>query len=80
MEFYPFDAVEPTARKHFAAPWAPLRMLQECYDTSERKEACIRLDVGEKGVLYLQLKFFRDPKGKEPIDFSTFEGWLPLKR
>jgi hypothetical protein len=77
---YPSDTEKHTSVE-FSQPWAPLRMLHQCYDG--RKKGYIKLKVeSEKslgGVLFLQLEFFKDNDCKYPVDLPSPDQWPSLK-
>jgi hypothetical protein len=82
IEFYQYPSdTEMHTSAEYPQPWAPLRMLHQCYD--KRKKGYIKLDVkSEKdlgGVLFLQLEFYKDVEGKYPIDFPSLDKWPSLK-
>jgi len=77
---YPSDTEMHTSAE-FPEPWAPLRMLHQCYD--QKRKGYVKLEVkSEKdlgGVLFLQLEFYRDADGKYPVDFPSPDQWPSLK-
>jgi len=82
IEFYRYPSdTEMHTRVEFPQPWAPLRMLHECYDG--RKQGYVKLQVkSEKdlgGVLFLQLEFYSDIEGKNRLEFPSLEQWPSLK-
>jgi len=82
IEFYQYPSdTEAHTSVGFSQPWAPLRILHQCYDG--RKKGYIKLEVkGEKGLggaLYLQLEFYRDIDGKYPVEFPSPQQWPTLK-
>lgn len=82
IEFYQYPSdTETHTSVEFPQPWAPLRMLHQCYDG--RKQGYIRLEVksekGLGGVLFLQLEFYRDVEGKYGLQFPSPEQWPSLK-
>ena len=82
IEFYQYPSdTEMHTSVAFPQPWAPLRMLHQCYDG--RKQGYVKLQVksekGLGGVLFLQLEFYSDIEGKHKLDFPSLEQWPSLK-
>ena len=82
IEFYQYPSdTEMHTSVEFPQPWAPLRMLHQCYDG--RKPGYVKLQVksekGLGGVLFLKLEFYKDIEGKYPLDFPNPEQWPSLK-
>ena len=82
IEFYQYPSdTEMHTSVEFPQPWAPLRMLHQCYDG--RKQGYVKLQVksekGLGGVLFLQLEFYSDSEGKHKLDFPSLEQWPSLK-
>jgi hypothetical protein len=82
IEFYQYPSdTEMHTSAEFPQPWAPLRMLHQCYD--QRRKGYVKLEVksekGLGGVLFLQLEFCKDIDGKYPVDFPSPDKWPSLK-
>jgi hypothetical protein len=82
IEFYQYPSdTEVYTNIEFPRPWAPLRMLRQCYDG--RKRGYVKLQVksekGLGGMLFLQLEFYRDTEGKHTLNFPNLEQWPSLK-
>jgi len=82
IEFYRFPSdTEVHTSLEFPGPWSTLRMLHECHDGRQQGyvKLQVRSDEGLGGVLFLQLKFYRDAESKNEIEFPGLDQWPSLK-